>query len=691
MSHTNQHFALTALAAAMMAFYGPVIAAEESDIEKIINPDSSISVGIGHINKDRPQNGIFDGMRDDGGYLLLDGDLTQRNNETGTWRSLSIRNLGTDARELSAEYLQQGNQGVTFEYNLMPREAPYTLNTNLIGLGTTTQTVGTNITTGALTGTNVQLGFEREKIGLGFYKNLQSFMPGLDLKVNFSNETKEGNRHWSRGGAAEFAAEPIDWTTRQLEATLNYVADKFQLSGGYIGSWFDNSNGLVTSIGSSTYYLSLPFDNQAHQLFATGAYKFTPATTGTFKVAYTHATVDERIPTADVGAVTKFVNAPSNFDAEVNTTLVQVGLTSRPMPKLNVSANLRYHDVKDETPVYDLVGNNTTLAVSGHSTPLSYKTISGKLEGTYRLEQGYSVTAGVDISNQDRTVPLGTIAAGRDTERYVPFRSELDETTYRLQLRKSLSETLNGSLAYLHSDRDGSDFSIARGANVDQIAPLHIADRERDRVRLTADWSPTDALGVQLNIETSNDDYGQTAARPHGVHEGKANVYSIDASYRLSEAWKTSVWYSRDNNKIYQTGRGPSGTGIKDAEQKDIGDSIGVNLSGQINAKTKVGADLSWTREESSIYQNWDSGAVTQVPDITSTAVRIKLFAEYALKKNGSLQFEVIHERWKSDDWTWTYNNGTAFQYGSSTDGTAVVFDPKQNATFVGVSYKFKF
>lgn len=709
MNQTQKCFELTALAAALMVAFGSAMAQDEEGYPAPLDqPVSSVSAGLGYWSDDRPQFGIFDGMRDDGVYLLLDADIVKRDDDTGTWKTLEIRSLGTDAREVRGEYLRQGDFGLSLEYNQIPRLAPYTINTNLGGLGTTEQVVGDAIATGALTGRNVQLETERKRLGVGFYKNLHTFMPGVDFKVNFTNEKKEGNRHWSRGASAEFAAEPIDFTTNTLEALLNYAGKALQLSGGYIGSWFQNDNDLVchrTIAASCTgdfagnvsdpAFLSLPFDNQAHQAFMTGAYRFTPSTMGTFKVSYTRATVDEAIPTASVSTGTDFtyINGPTHFDGEVNTTLMQLGLTARPMPKLSVLANVRYHDVDDQTPRYDLVGNNGTLVVSGHSTPLSYTTTSGKLEGTYTLPQGYSATAGVDYSDQDRTVPFGgdLDLDGDDDERYVPFRANLEEITYRLQLRKSLSETLSGSIAYLHSDRDGSDFSVARGANVDEIAPLHIADRERDKIRLTADWAPADALGVQLNIETSKDDYGSSAARPHGVHEGKANLYSLDVSYRLSENWRTSAWASHDNNKIYQTGRGPGGTGIKDASQKDTGNAVGLNLIGMLHPKTKVGADISRVKEESSIVQAWDGGAVTQVPDITSTAVRIKLFAEYALQKNSDIRVDLIHERWKSDDWTWRFSDGSNFQYGTATDGTTVIVDPKQNASFVGVRYSYNF
>lgn len=721
MSTLHKIFTLNALAAALMSVYGPAFAAQEDDVSQFLKPSSKLSVGIGNWSSDRPQMGMFDGMRDSGGYLLFDADLINRNDATGTWQTLSIRNLGTSNREIRGEYLQQGNQGITLEYNQLTRDAPYTVNTGLTGIGTTTQTV-VNIAPGA--GNNIQLGTEREKFGIGFYKNLQSLMPGLDFKVNFTNETKDGNRHWGRGGAPEFAVEPIDFTTRVLEATLNFSGEKLQLTGGYIGSWFENGNNLVTSIGTATYYLSLPLDNQAHQVYVNGGYNFTPTTRGTFRVSYTHATQDEHIPTADIPGLA-WAGAPTHLDGEVNTTLIQLGLTSRPMPKLSLNANLRYHNSDDSTPESQIISSGATIV---HATPLSYETVSGKFEGVYNLPMGYNLIAGVDLSRQDRTVPFGSDtnpADGVDDQRYVPMRTDLDENTYRLQVRKTLSETLNGALAYLHSKRDGSVYSEAvhsdpgEGVLPVSIDPINIADRTRDKWRLSMDWSPTEALGLQVNYENSKDDYrGHT----YGLRDGKAELFSADATYAVNDKWQVNAWYSRDDTKANQLGwregsNGAAGNAELNKQDylRDTGDSIGLGLKGKLSAKLKVGADLQWTRNKSEIKQeltkltispvtglavattgtnNYATGTVpSQLPDITSTITRLKLYAEYALKKNADLRFDLIHERWKTDDWTWLMGSTLSqpWAYGAATDGTTIITDPKQSTTFLGVRYIYKF
>src|SRR3990172_8582033 len=158
----KQTFKATALAAALLSVYGPALAE---------GPESSVSVGIGNWSNDRPQRGIYDGMRDSGGYLLLDADILKRDDATGTWLGLKARNLGVDNREIKGEWLRQGNIGLSLEYSRIPRDNPFTFNTGVTGIGTTTLLVPTpSIATG--TGTNVELGTVRDRYTAKFFKSL---------------------------------------------------------------------------------------------------------------------------------------------------------------------------------------------------------------------------------------------------------------------------------------------------------------------------------------------------------------------------------------------------------------------------------------------------------------------------------------------------------------------------------------
>jgi len=713
-------FRLAGLPAALMMGFGPAFA-EDPDVAGLTKPDSSISVGIGNWSGDRHQQGIYDGMRDSGAYGLFDADINKRDDSTGTWLKLRATDLGLDGtREIRGDYIRQGDFGGFIEYNKSTRDNPYTFNTGLQGIGSSNLTVGTGL--GSFAKREVELGTTRELTRLGGFKSLA---PGLELKLDFKNEEKTGTRQSGWGSAALFSVEPIDSTTRQLEAVLQYTDAKLQLSGGYYGSWYDNHENLVlerlngVTGGTSPSFnsvtpLSQPLSNQAHQAFVDGGYAFTPTTRGTFKLAYTRATQDENLPSYGLtGANAPFVNAPSSLNGRIDTTLVQLGLSSRPMPKLSITGSLRYYDVNDKTPVRGFVGSNTTGVATVYNTPHSYTTTSGKLEATYRLPLNFSLTGGLEYSDQDRSSPnLGTV--------YVPYRTNVKETTYKVQMKRSLADNLNGSLAFLHSERDGSSYEAANGTNPwsNQINPMHIADRNRDKWRMAFDWEPVESMSLQFRVDSARDKYPQDG-RPYGLRDGSSEVYAVDGSYAFSEDWVLSAWYSYDVTEARDVSFRASGTGaanaVKDTRLKDVGDSFGLNVRGKLNPKVEVGAGFDWFRNTSSYPQelilsgagaNYVTGTTGPVADVKNKLLRLKLDGKYIVDKSSEVRFDLIHERWKSNDWTWNFANGSPFAYYSGNitctgcspsatvnvqDGTTVTADQTQNNTFVGVRYIYRF
>lgn len=699
MTKIEKAFGVSALAAAFAVVPGTTVA-QEADLAELTKPGSTVSVGAGYWSKDRPQLGIYDGMNEKGGYLLLDADVSRRDDVTGTWFNIDVRSLGLDSRELRAEWLQQGRMGVFLEYSRIPRDNPYTFLTGVQGIGTATLRVPTP---SATTLTPYHLGTVRDLTHFGFTRNIN---PGFDFRLSLKNEDKSGTRQWGRGGAPEFAVEPLDSNTRQLEATLSYVTKKFQIAGGYYGSWYTNDIQIVDTAltsGASQFFLSQPLDNEAHQFFVNGGYNFTPATRGTFKLSYSRATQDETIP---VGAgVPVFAGAPTHLDGRLDNTLVQLGVTSRMSNAFSWLASLRYYKSDEKTPQQRIIQSNPACLTPTQcvdNTPLTFETLTGKLEGTYRFQRGLSLIAGIEQSNQDRNVPVGTPSGGTDLQRWVPFRAELEETTYRVQLRRSMSETVNGSVAYLRSERDGSPYTLTNEAESDEINPIHIADRTRDKVRLMVDWMAAEPLTLTFNVEASKDEYGFSTARPYGLRDGKAALYSMDVAYAITDAWQLSAWYTRDITKATQFGQraasGGAAAGEKEARLEDTGDTLGLGLKGVLMPKLKVGADVLYSKNVNkypetitTAGQVYPTGATGPLPDIENVLARVKLYATYAVQKNADIRVDYIHERWKTDDWSWMFSNGSTFTYGTTTDGTQVVQAPKQTADFLGVRYIYRF
>ncbi len=693
---------------AVASIWSAGAAAQDASVEELAKPESSVSAGIGGWSSDRRKLGIYDGMREDKTYGLLDFDYVKRDDATATWTTFNGSRLGLDTREFRAEWLRQGDVGASFEYSRTPRDNPIVFSTGLQGIGTPFQTIS-GAGASALPLRDIELGTTRDATSVGFYKRLQR---NLELKVNFRNEEKNGERHWGLGSQPYFLTEPIDSTTRLLDVTLDYGNDRLQLSGGYSGSWYDNANSLVfglvngaaqpgTTQSPNPTPLTLPLDNQAHQFYLNGGYTLTPTTRASFKVSYGRATQDEQLPTWDLAAPNnRFTLAPSHLDGRIDTTLVEGTLTAQPMPRLSLTASLRYHDSKDKTPINPFVGSNTTLVPTVYNTPHSIKTKSGRLEATYRLPQNYSLTGGVEYREQERSVPsAGTL--------FVPFRPEIDETTWRLRLRRAMTEQLSGYLAYAHSDRGGSAYALTNDAQEDAIAPVHIADRKRDKWRAALDWAPHRQLSFQFAFEDARDDYA-SGAQPQGLKEGKAQLFSVDGTYTYSDKWQVNAWYSRDEYEARILGFREANNGAanaqKDARLRETGDTIGIGVRGEAMPRLSVGGNLEWQRTVSRNRQDitlLGAGAVfptvggvtlVPLPDIHNRTTRLKLFGQYALNKNSDVRVDFMHERWRGDEWIWRRADGAPFVYGTTTvDGTVTNPPLRESSNFLGVRYIYRF
>lgn len=167
MQTVKHTFRLSMLATALLSAFGTA-RADDGELAQYVTPESSISVGVGNWSKDRHQEGIYDGMREQGAYGLFDADVAKRYEESGTWLLFKAQNLGLENREFRADVLRQGNIGGFAEYSKTVRDNPYTFNTALQGIGTTHLTVDSNRDGGLVfPKRDVELGTARELVHLG--------------------------------------------------------------------------------------------------------------------------------------------------------------------------------------------------------------------------------------------------------------------------------------------------------------------------------------------------------------------------------------------------------------------------------------------------------------------------------------------------------------------------------------------
>jgi len=132
-ARSGGEFRLTAIAAALVASSAAWADERDDEIAKLVRPDSEVSVGVGSVSEDNTRFGQYSGMTKDRLYLLFDLNMRKRDDATGSWFSITGRNLGLDSRELRLEQSTQGNWGYYIDFSQTPRASPYTPITGLTG------------------------------------------------------------------------------------------------------------------------------------------------------------------------------------------------------------------------------------------------------------------------------------------------------------------------------------------------------------------------------------------------------------------------------------------------------------------------------------------------------------------------------------------------------------------------------
>jgi len=778
-THQPFSFSKTLLALAILAAFSPAYA-DDDEVAQLTRPDSSISIGVGTTSGDQSDRTIFgqyNGLRPHKTTLQLDADINRRDEATGTWLRLNANNLGLDSRDLSVSYEKQGDWKFGGDYSELVRHELRTINSGLLGAGTDTPTVVRLATPG--TGQNIDLQFKRVGMGLSAEK---WFGKNLQLEIAFRNEDKTGARSFGFGydcaayvcnttqnatsqkWALLWAPEPVDSSTRQIEAKLNYHNNQLTVSAGYYGSFFTNGYGslratvpntlnnplgaastLSAAISSSVIpgggtslqnVLQLPIalqpDNQAHQFYVSGSYRFSPTVNSTFKIAHTRAKQDEDF------AAMGLTNAPAgvtNLGGVMDTTLVQLGVTARPMPKLSLLANFRYEDKKDKTPevAYNIEGG----AVVPATTPATYvnrywdnyhasaKKMVGKLEASYQLPASLRATLGLDYSSHERPVPVSITE--EELAGLGAVRAKNEEKGYRLELRRTMTEAFSGAISYSNSKRTGGDWTslnttaafAAAGLGYGKTGsasqflalsagnafPMNMSDLDREKFKLSASWIPTEQIEVQLNVEDGKDKNANAfneIALGKGWRSASNQIYSVDASFAMSEKWKLNGYASQGKQNLQVN----HGTGYM-ADLTTHSDSFGFGVTGKPTGPLEIGARVSYLNDKT----NYGLAAsptvtgtlpnITQVapsaanqaqvaiglPDVRYQSTNLTLFGKYALNKQADLRVSLIHQRSKLNEWAWS-NNGRYFVY---QDNTTVSLNPDQKVTFVGVAYIYRF
>ncbi|OFW44596.1 MAG: hypothetical protein A3J29_22135 [Acidobacteria bacterium RIFCSPLOWO2_12_FULL_67_14b] len=710
---------------------------------------SEVELGAGYVNKDAWKFGGYNGLGDEGAYLIGNIELRSRDRETARWWGLTGTNLGLSSRNLRFDLGTQGSYRLWAEYDQLEKRGNDTGRTLFNGAGSSSLTlpagfagIATTDTTQALRAAKVDPFLQK----LDLRQERQNYVAGLSARLgrgweasaNFRHEKKDGIKltggvFGNSGGnpRSSLIPEPVDYETNQLEAALAYATQKMQFKASYYLSLFNNDNtsltwqnpyrqiagwtaasaGFPTGIGQ----LALPPENQFHQLAINGGYNPTQTTRLGYTLSIGRMTQDEPfLPYAATPGIV--INTPlprSSLDGQVNTTLANLNFTSRVLPRLTLRGSYRFDDRDDRTPraQYLYIGADSQSPQSGVATnrartnlPLSHQQNLVKLDADYRLFAGTKLNAGYD---------------------YDQIRRELEEVaktkehTLRFGVRRSIAENVTGAVSYARSQRryDGyHDIPFEESFSPEYRATLtaatawdnnplmrkyNFSDRDRDRLKFNVSASPQQSVTLGLSADYYKDQHESEKNPLLGRQEAKGTTYTLDAAFTPAEKVTTHAYYTHDNYKSRQQNRSfasatKAAAGLEgpfagdwfvgvDNEADTFG--VGFKLTG-FRGRIDFGADLTYTTSTGHVDpQSVGTSTALPLPENITRLTALQLFAKYQLQKNAWAKLSLLHQKYKESDWAWDNVRPTEMANVISTGQ----LPPDYTVTALGLSYIYRF
>lgn len=741
---TNKRFARKILAASIAAIGLTQFAAQAAEVSdevaRLTLPESEIELGAIGVSDDSFKFGEYTGLEEEQTYAIANVRLLRRDAEDGRYLEIIGRDLGLDSRSLSVEGGQQGNFGITLQYDQLPRlisdsyETPFTnpgsTNLNLpAGFVRASNTAGMTTLDASMRPFDVQT--ERKSLGIGLTKQLSDQWA---FSLSFKNERKEGERFMggvvgNSGGnpKAVIIPEPVDYTTKQFDAALGYTSDKLQLQLAYYGSLFENSNNRLRwdnpftnaawGCGASTCQdaqISLAPDNQFHQIALSGGYSFSDATRLTGSLSYGRMTQDDHfLPYSINPALLVATPMPRNsLDGEVDVVHVDFKLTSSLMDDLNLTAAYRYNDRENETPQaeYVYIGGDSMQQPVANATDKTRTNLP-------RSVTTHEVDVDLDYQLSDRTkLDVGYVFEYSHKD-YEAITGE-HENTFKAGVDHQFSEKASAGLNYAYSDRDTSDYDATapflasytgeayiaglpadqRWDNLPAQKKFFLAPRHRNKMRAFVNLYPTERLDLQLGADMTRDSYHESE---FGLRDAKGWALNFDANMMFTDVVSGHAFASLENYGTDQRSQSITNktTHVTDPTRDfsvDIDDrtfTLGLGFRAKpLSGKYEFGGDFTHAYTNGAIRVNagsaFNATPALPMPDLITRLNRVDLFGRYWIKKDWALNVNYIYEHYESKDWA--VDGTTATTLGNVIGTNQDSPDYRVHALGVSVSYSFR-
>jgi len=652
-----------AVAGACLSLWSPGVAAEvdTSKWKCELCPFSrglsgDVAVGAKTVSDAENTFGNYTGYDDDTVYSGFGVQDVRYWGDSGYTAYVDAFGYNTDSFELTFGGGKQGRWSTDFLVDFLPvrkGEGTETVYDNLDG---TPQTLPDGWVRGGTTGgmttldsdlRSFDIKWDRETFGAG---GEFLFTPNLFLDADWRYQTKQGQgATWGTflANATELT-KPLDYDTHEVDAGITYAGNRWQVRGGFYGSWFSNKNLSHTwenaFTGPDLGRMAGAPDNKAYNVNLAGSFRLFSHTTASASFSTGESTQDDDFLPYTINAAIPTGPLPrSSYDGKIDTTHANVRVTSNPWSRLRLTGEYRYddRDNKSSREIYDWVAADLYPGGAPQENLLySYTRKDIDLFADYRFNSAIKTSLGVS----------------RDTiERDEQEVDENEEDALWAKVRLSVG-LVNVDIRGETADRDiDGNYQQVDYLKLDQnplMRKYNMADRDRDGVEVRFTSQPTDRLSLGFKVETWSDDYDNSAV---GLTSGDRDVYLADVSYALRRNLSFYGSFGSESIKSSQSGAASNvnpNTAPPNWEGKNKDDfdtaSVGMRWSGL--GKWGLELDYVYAKSEGDIEIR-NSGRRDEFPELNTELNRVTLGVTYDYTNRIRFRAGVLYEDYDSDDW----------------------------------------
>jgi len=605
-------------------------------------------LGLIYVDDPTPKFADYRGLIDDGGYLLANGDIRYRNEE-GHYFDFYGRKLGLDSRALEMRGGKQGTYELRADYRETPRYMGHGTVTPYAGVGTDTLVLpeAWQSPAGLTSWAPATLESKRKTLGAGLTFKMGS---AWILNADFEQQKRDGTRSFSGGlfavNGAIFPA-PVDYTTQLFNAGVEYAGKRGQLRLEFAGSDFDNGyssvtwdNPFVIGWGDEVSRSALEPDNKYQQVSLAGAFRFSPRFRISGKAFMGKAEQNLAFLPYSINPEYENMELPrTSLDGKVDTSMYNLSgrVYIKLADRLDLTAQYKVNERDNKTPVdvYTPILLEVFPSSPRSNRPYSYDRSQGKLELRYRPRYNIRLNAGLKRDTLERTY--------QDV-----VKSEEDSWWGEIQFT---SWTWFGSrLKYENFRRDARGFE--EQGNYDRaenplMRKFNMVDRDRDRVTLEFDLTPSERFDIALSFYATEDEYDESVL---GLTESEAASINLDFNYILNEHTNIYAFVTKDNIESEMSAANGAGALPWDAFTEDEILTWGIGITGSIKEKWQYGFDYVSSDADGDIRT--DSGAgEAPFPVLTTSLSNARVYLKYSINDRWGLGLDAYREEYDSHDW----------------------------------------